>query len=598
MFPSYKPSVNPAPRLRHNARESVHGKKSLSDIATALRRHLRPLKSPSKPTALTVVPVVPVVAAEEVDLYSLGLPLWPNVIDKLPTELLIRVFDYLHVEIFEHTLHHKLRAWFNFLHVCGRWRSIALSIPRYWRVIPIGHDHSAFEFFLARCGDSALLDILFGLDVAPKSLALLKQLRERVRLLDFTVRDWDGPVYELWYWGKYWPVLEDIRLWSLIDDHRGWPYWTRNESAFPRLQTLRLYINDLPTPLPSGLRILELHGCRRHYGWDNFIGILRDCPSLVELYLDSSLPESYYRPWPSEGPIPSLPRLRVLDVMEFKPCLIHGLLARLEIPCLTRLRLVDYGIRTNRMDYSADGAAYPPSYTFKAFFPRDVLPRLFPDFTSGIASATLSVLDGAYVIIVRSSMQAVTLSASMDHVPDWSDTLVTAFRDLLHLFSTTPIGALEVRGRPHNVPPALWAKTFRSLHLLETLTVKGRGSWRYMWQGLANASASDTVANYPCCPHLRAISIGGTAPSKGRPHHLATSCKSEVQYIQAALQGRAERGAKLQELRWDAYRARYEDPEELEKRIMEEIGPVVERVVYKDLGTLDEVTQGPVITSG
>ncbi|KAI0643383.1 hypothetical protein C8Q79DRAFT_978614 [Trametes meyenii] len=504
----------------------------------------------------------------------------------LPNELLIEIFTYVHARIFRPPSPQALRLWFHVLHTCVLWRSILLSVPNFWGVIPADQRLSSLSFFLTH---RRTIPIELYLDVnedAPNLAVLMPHIRS-IRLLDISIRrlSIQHPSLDSLLLSEELNALEELR----ICPRRSENLWglERAIECFTMPQLRRLYLRAFRGPLNlsyfPNLRALKLDSCN---GWswsfDHLIDTLEVCTSLEELYLNESLlarSEGYYHAASQyNARTLTLPHLCALHIFDPTAVSISRFLANLVAPGLTRLHVNHYCVKTTSV-WRGDGNATP---SLQALIQAsDSTSRVLPNFTTDPATASISLSSHLYTVSLRSKSRSLSLSLTdRSSVLEWGAALPTAMRDLMELFPAAPITRFSITVRESNSSSTLWARIFGHMPLLEELELKGSGSSCEVWGGLYDASRRDPAG--ACCVGLRRVVIHGL-PLENKD--TVVSCFAELALARATLAGREAAGVKLEELVWKMYRpSKDEGEEEVAAYLAKHIEPLVGRLAHTDMG--------------
>ncbi|KAI0668196.1 hypothetical protein C8Q78DRAFT_1049016 [Trametes maxima] len=511
-------------------------------------------------------------------------------ITDLPNELLIEIFTYVHAWIFCPPSQQALRLWFHVLHTCGRWRSILLSIPEFWRIIPVDRQLHSLSFFLAHRG-TLPFDLYLDVEEDAPELAVLMPHIASIRLLDISISHPSiyHPYLDSLLSSQHLSALEELIIFPLRNEDL-WPL-ERAIGIFPMPKLLRLRLRALErynalSCFPN-LRVLELDSCKRwSLSFVELVDALGKCPNLEELYLTDSLFirwRDYSNTQPQyNGRTLTLPHLHTLHIFDPTAMTISQFLVHLVAPALARLHVNYYHVKPARTFWLDDQNATTSGPSLKELVQvSDTTSQALPSFTADSATATISLSNHVYTVSLRSETRSLSLSRTDgSHTLDYGAALPTAMQDLLELFPAAPITQLSIKVCKTNASSTLWARIFGHMPFLEQLELKGGGSSCEMWGGLYDASTRESMG--ACCVRLRKIVIHGLPVKKD---DAIVSCFAELALARATLTNREAAGVKLEELMWKMYRpSKDESEEEVAAYLAKHIEPLVGRLVHTDMG--------------
>ncbi|KAI0773113.1 hypothetical protein BD413DRAFT_612022 [Trametes elegans] len=501
----------------------------------------------------------------------------PSWILRLPDEILVAIFDFVHAAIFYPTLRGSVRDWLRFLHVCSHWRCVALSVSQYWHIVPVGRDPAQVDFFLSK-SRGLLTDVCFNSDSIPPPLEALQPHISSIRRLEFS-----APYFDCKYsafnrlLSTLLPCLEELCIWPIILNIETLHRMRLSLHRYPCLWGLRLQHLVCPPDI-SELRVLDLRSCYWVLSLGGFIDKLATCSNLVELRLNRSM--SWFSPDDEPGDFLSQPtavlrHLHTLEIVDQSSEAVASLLAYLEMPALRDVRLV------HRPDKPA--GREDTEYTI-----RDMLPsnpsRVLPDFSSSLVTATVSVLHNISSIVLRSGTHCAALSVATSFERDCGHALPAVLEDLVECVPDAParLTTLAVHGDSYHVPAALWRRLFGRCAHLSALELSGNGTWTALWHALRPVASSWAVE--PCVPCPALASVRVRYVPRPEDNYPAPPDMKDVEAIQGALEGRRNLGAQLQELVWEAHSAKHADFEEARERFLSSVRSYAERAAYNDLG--------------
>ncbi|KAI0631420.1 hypothetical protein C8Q77DRAFT_133298 [Trametes polyzona] len=492
------------------------------------------------------------------------LPVQSTHIGSLPNELVLRIFELVHREIFlipslssyqvppEPSYH----TWIQFLHVCVQWRNLILSAPYLWYIAAVKSDVHPLELCLELSGSSPL-EVRFYDAPGPlisQALSLLQSRTDSIRSLVLyasNLRGDDPAMVELFSLDL--PELEELCVMPVIALEEGHDRRLVGMHHYPRLR--RLTLLKLPLPLDiANLHLLHLHECALPPTYDELVLILEHCPALVELRLHCSLTkENALTPPQDLSPRcrrARLEQLRILRVGGLFYEFVYTLLAHIDAPALSDLHVWTYYTPTQL----PDSANERPLRPFLPGGPCVAFPR-FP--SDGRVTVRLSFEDGEWLVLEalelpspaltnRSPRKAHLRSRLVDTRPDVASPIC---RDVAELFAHTPVVELVVRpgtGESRTmIEPASWAELFASMPHLEEIRFIYDGDAAAMWQGLQQASVGRTDL---CSPHLKTVCIWRDASAEDG---VLLPYGASLLLVSETLRMRQERGAKLGLLWWE-----------------------------------------------
>ena len=256
-------------------------------------------------------------------------------------------------------------------HACKLFRDAALERPELWVRINLRHTGLA-KLFLERSGDNPVSVFLYPRrhpdgyaskhrrPLHPSTLEILRPHFSRVKNLDLTFA---APTRSGYGGGNpvaiHLPALESLRIrnaWEEEGDVGGVIRETLDEpplvfptpdDLYPRLRKVTLIAIDVPwnTSLFHGLTELDLSSQAREYAptFEEFLGVLGQCPGLEKLHITNSgpkgLPDSL--PFPTTAKKVQLPHLQDLSITHDQGQYmdIPLLLAKVSIPPTTKIHI-------------------------------------------------------------------------------------------------------------------------------------------------------------------------------------------------------------------------------------------------------------------
>ncbi|KAJ8475010.1 hypothetical protein ONZ51_g6843 [Trametes cubensis] len=471
---------------------------------------------------------------------------------RLPDDVLCELFRLIY-----DALQHENAFYPDFvrlLHVCRRWRLIALSMPTLWREVHTNGHPDRLLFFLTHSADLPK-DIHIETALFPaQGLSLLTPFLPIIRLLDlsfdlmssdeFTTL-WESPLISLF--SNDFPGLESLIL-SVAGDERSEEYKRDlhlRACRMPRLQSLDVTCLVVPSDL-CGLRHFRADTCMWAMGPPELITLLHRCPDMGTVEL------SYVQWWPDEQ-------------AETTP-----IGSRAYMPRLERLTLLGPIYDNVVLKPDLEGEVFEYSDIRYLLSPTSPNHRILPQLSSP-ARATLNDSLGQYELVCANARQSIELQLSSHDIKAIpGPTFPSLLRDLMCFTAHSSRFITElnlVSGFVEHVPRAAWSDVFRAFDHLEKLyfVVAQEGSLLDMWAGMEDATSA-RPAHEVCCPNLSYIRaywvLRLSLVDRGEP---------ELAAMKLALRMRAERGAPLDEL----FLVAWFDEDGLTDRATKELSPYV-----------------------
>ena len=405
--------------------------------------------------------------------------------------------------------------------------------------------------------------------IEASALSMLIPFLATIRLLELSLdylppgafdKHWASPLTSLF--SNDFPVLESLTLSVSSEDVIAGTHKDLHLRAcrMPRLQALDIAYIVAPSGL-RGLRHLRACSCTWYEGLPELIALLRRCPHLQTLHL------SYYPGWSPDNvadtemdlPI-SVPRLEKLYLggLAFA---VSTLLGYIDAPGMQELVL--------RPIYDQYQLQY--SQIRGLFLPASPAHRILPH-VSWPATAELRDSLYRYEMKCTTAHQGFELHFLHNHGFDPQPTLTIILQDFVYLaafWNNRFITELRLMsGFVERVPHAAWRDVFAACDGLENLHCvlqKRKGSLSDMWAGMTDAMSACPPREV-CCPYLWYIRILWTEGISSVDHG-----DSELRGMKLALQTRAERGARLDEL----YLCVQNDEDGFSERALRELSPYV-----------------------
>ncbi|KAI0329450.1 hypothetical protein GY45DRAFT_1324881 [Cubamyces sp. BRFM 1775] len=493
-------------------------------------------------------------------------------IDALPTELLIDILDdvYASIWLLPPAAGHKLRQWLNLLHVCGRWRAILVSLPRFWVNIPLAQRPELVQHLLSKVTRGWLGIYGDSQSLTPKTCAVLFPYRSYIYAVELSVQSLhleSSPIRELL-------SLELPRLGQLslllpkVDDET---LGTLFQICHVFTEVWHIVLRCSPES-PSHTHsqpALELEGRLTRL----FPGtIWLDRLALVHATDWGLLPISY---WPLLMTI-AMRELLVWDQY-------HSVAAALSR--VSSLEITD-----------ADILCYITSAEVFLDVQEGIFSRLSSEDRSPIAlliftwsylrwSVTLSVQDSECVLLVCSNPPAHRIKFRIQLAAETGASRSRMFplviEDMFKVLRCHKITEITIDGDPRQAPAALWERFFQQLNALEHLKLIGNGTWIAAWQVLLRRDPLGWTRKSLYCRTLKSVRV----EYRLRPeeNHPASPDVDTVEVLRGMLQVRRAEGHALEEFAWAVQSSRHADYHEARTRFLQRLGPFVERLSYDDL---------------
>ncbi|KAH9895684.1 hypothetical protein C8Q73DRAFT_446460 [Cubamyces lactineus] len=305
----------------------------------------------------------------------------------------------------------------------------------------------------------------------------------------------------------------------------------------PRLRTLDIaYV--VASPDLRGLHHLRAWSCTWEDGFPGLIALLSRCPDLQTLDLS-------YFPGGSPDNVASTPVDPRISLLRLEKLYLSGL----AFPVSAALGYID-APRVQEVVLAPVYNGYQLLYSQirSLFLPASPTHQVLPCISS---AATVELRDGLhrYEMKCATAHQCFELEFSHGHGFEPQPTLAVILRDFVYLmghWSSRFVYELRLTsGFTERVPHTVWKDVFIACEGLEILhcVVVYKGSLLDMWAGMMDAMSAFPPGK-ACCPYLWYIGIHWAQGISS-----VDNAESELQGMKLALQTRAERGARLEELR-------------------------------------------------
>ena len=507
-------------------------------------------------------------------------------ITQLPVEILTLIFVYSsrrhpfsdedNCDYFRVTL--AKSRWTKLMLVCRRWCDVVRTTPALWRTIDVGEEKAWLKLSLLR-SDNALIDVSFSSesDFDDEHAAILEPHYHRLR--SFRLEWWSPPALRVIC--ENLPALESLEVLNTSYD-----YLTRDsdgihtmtdlgitQQRFPNLRTLHVAYTPLPTDpsFYSHIRRLSLNERPFNLSLEQFMQLLSDIPGLRYLELDDFL--QYLSDDGNVGlPLRSLPSLRFLGLHNHVPRLSTRFLSRIDIPAAS------LSITAN-VDGDFDGEENEfVDVTLCDVLPPDLRTSLRPQLTN-VTWGRLTTVYDEYTIECHSTIPEpdettlVKLSLTSYMGRQWDYRQSGGIADLIALFGSAPLTHLETRGYCVSASYVMkrWVRLFRAFPSLVSLEVAADDT---VLAGFLEASLASPTDQPVVCRRLERIVLNDEWVSlKG------DRMDAIFEPLLRCLVYRAERGARLKELRLEFHR---EAREAAGEKYLSQLESLVSDVVFGD----------------
>ncbi|KAL1950792.1 hypothetical protein VTO73DRAFT_5916 [Trametes versicolor] len=451
------------------------------------------------------------------------------------------------------------------LGVCVRWRSVICTQPRFWRDISVRKGHEWLTLALSRCAGAPANITLRDETLAPSVFSsVLPQHSRILRSIHATdISQSSMPRLLAFLYDSSTPTLHSL---SIHNRHSNRREMRLSAESFPVLRQLTLNNFVLPaeSSLYSQLHILVLTRCRWIIPMRQFLDILEATPRLTDLLLDHC-------------DLPLFPK----DADATSPLLSH---TRIILPYLSTFKIAGESIHTTRSILAHVHAPSMANSTIQGITHEvelegaNLLVRLLPPdpwraipLLNTVTSITVRAERSSEFLGIWASGNGCNMSFTLP-IPDryttshWDPWLPHLFRDLIVLFSHAPITQLTVEGSHGDLTDDDWAGVFRSLPLVEDISVCGSGSHASLWDGLRKTSVGFLGPKY-----------FKTDSSEGSQLDVSDDL---FKSILDTLRSRARYGIRLTMLSLAFDHAHHGDYERYFKRYIEDLRTLVDNLEY------------------
>ncbi len=455
-------------------------------------------------------------------------------IDKLPNELLVRIFLefrdvtegplWAHRSRVGHTDSFHM-GWQGLMLICRHWRDVLVSTLAFWQKVHVRMDgRNAWTKLCLTRSASASVDVCADPDLRREfSLAILYPHAHRFRSFRFSTIYCPRLLTTLPHlFGHGMPLLEDLYFVAhrLITSMEHIDIQLTSQ-RFPRLQTLSLsgILSPQDVSLYAQLRTLSLSSCSHSLSFDRFLDVLAASAQLEELSLTAAL-HLFSDDWvrgeavPRRAPI-SFPRLRELRLEEHGIVRTSSFLAHLHLRPAVSLRIEGTFKETDYVSDSPDTVN-----SISAMLPHNhnvTLPAL-----SVATTVNVEVWGDEYKIScgtprtdTKKDIPNAIFMLTTSGGRGWDCFMAQGLDDLIISFGQSPITHLNVDGDHTYGTVDAWARVFETFHLLQALNVSGGPdvSVETVFLGLHAASSALTprgsARSSVACPNLKTINVEG-----------------------------------------------------------------------------------------
>ncbi|KAI0668204.1 hypothetical protein C8Q78DRAFT_281434 [Trametes maxima] len=391
-------------------------------------------------------------------------------IDKLPTELLVTIFDLV---LFHETMHQyegvedfpRTRVLAIVNSVCTRWREFINGTPSLWRYVVVDRGSEWLKICLNRSRDVPINILFLRGNVFEQRSSLLFGCSDRIRTLALCDTTKIGLQLINMLLGALLPTLEDLR----INATRCEDACARYGDALGNCPALRaVYLDsahlDWQSPAVRQLRSIKLLNWQhtdQNITLAAFLRCLESCPNLEDLYFDFALP--VHDCASQFAPVISLPRLRSLSLVcppsGLRPDVFY-VLSHLQLP-------VTADIEVYAQTTAEDAHEIIPT-DFTQHIPCD------PNCLPILLSATSAVLR-PYIFECATNGRG-CLQVNLDYVGliDRDIGHEGYIRDFCRLLTKAPLTHLRVQNL--SVTRETWVPLFKTFPALTNLAVHAIGS--------------------------------------------------------------------------------------------------------------------------
>lgn len=451
-------------------------------------------------------------------------------IHRLPNELLVEVFlmvcsnyevDLSRKDSEDHPRRIRCRGWVSLTRVCRHWWAVACSTPLLWRTIDVYDNVEWLSLCLSRAGDSTIQVSLHEEDTVLAAVPILLTVAHRLStiLLPCITQSQFQPIF--FFLENKMPQLEELGVARLYHTSGGEAppedgRFDLSPTQFPSLKILDLTGVTIPwsSEAVSRLTSLVLDRCLRDANTPRiplavFLDVLESCSQLVVLTLHESLSQMLERNTPSQTHRAIvLPKLRSITLADHPRLDLAPFLSCLNLP-------IDVDITIN------------PTFPY-----RDTTPVSFRSALPNNRHNIPILTSASQVRLINHAQREMTVHASPaqpspggitvdfarlpHHIPDlmtWNNYRGKALRDIVDLFSSSPLTSLELSGSYLYTEKREWDLLFTRFPTLERLTITLFGgpadAVRTIFSALlvmvrpGVGGSEDTVV----CPGLQELSI-------------------------------------------------------------------------------------------
>ncbi|RPD62127.1 hypothetical protein L226DRAFT_79492 [Lentinus tigrinus ALCF2SS1-7] len=423
-------------------------------------------------------------------------------INALPDELLIEIFGYFRATVSAEYQGGRNLApqWMTIHGVCRRWRQVASSTPKFWRIVQVYRKPEWLSLSLSRCAQTAV-DIQFlspAFSPARGTILLSHAWLIRSLTIPSTNIAWNMVLTKLFSLPM--PSLENLRLSPPLQKVIHHEDLGIAGSRLPRLRNLDLvgYFVPRDEALFANLRSLVMDSCPCPATFPQFLDLFSAAVRLEELTLLRCL--HWFQGSGINLPPPPATRvvlanLRSMQIGGDSPLLTSHFLNSIQVPNASHIQIESDTFADDMSEVSDSMISTLPAEV-PATFP------MWPAVTSVEITADHDFFD---IVAHTPANQTITVSLTSSlKVLQWQTFYEELVVDCTQLFADCPIQKLELQGIHDDVTEETWRSVFRQFQELETVILGGSGgSLDTFWKGLAS-----TQDGHICCPRLTSITTG------------------------------------------------------------------------------------------
>ncbi|RPD53935.1 hypothetical protein L227DRAFT_657945 [Lentinus tigrinus ALCF2SS1-6] len=472
-------------------------------------------------------------------------------INTLPNELLLYVIEL------SHPTSDALDAanWLGRLYVCRRWYHLITSVPRFWRYIYVSSHPEWLELCLSRCVGVPADVYITGRFSLLSTIPTIEEHASTIRGITCTILrpSWVSDIARLL--SVPFPSLQKIDI-SLSTDSPRYAVIDSTPENLTHLKTLKLRSCHVPAnpAVYYSLISLDICGCPWSIDFEGLLKALSNAKSLSEVILHDCFTNWRNVPRglaqtnpPGRAPI-VLPRLCMLQLTTIPAKLASQLLAHIRVPNARRIDI--------QMNAPADS---PAPYSLW-----DVLPVNLAVFSPTISLATslYIVLFGAYDLTAETGDRSlhVQLTPSV-HIVN----VTRMFNGPLTAYPEAPVSKFSL-ATMNGVLSFTWERILRSWPTLQHI----EGSLDTTFFSAVKTVSLPSEGEL-CCLNLASVAS----------YRCLKMEDDTCDLILDALRARAERGARLKELKLYLPQHHVHTNPRTHEQFKAELKPLVENLDYQ-----------------